>query len=284
MSDSEHIDSILKSWPYEPSTLSVRIRKGDDGREVLQMRLDLGLLQLETTGRPDRTRPGGKETYLDYLLDLESRWEPADASVDEVTDEEEAGEVGDEVTAAIPDFSPEPEVEPASGFTMDEEQCREADREFVQYYHRRLCWLAMREFAKAMHDADHTLRLMDFCRDHSPDEEWTMSHEQYRPFVLFHRTQAAALAQLESSNGAEASVEAINAGLESIKEVFVEHEAEEEYEADELVARLVEMREGLRKQFDVGSTLEEQLRDAVANEKYELAARLRDELAQRRGH
>ena len=71
------------------------------------------------------------------------------------------------------------------------EQCREADREFVQYYHRRLCWLAMREFSKAMHDADHTLLLMDFCRDHSPDEEWTMSHEQYRPFVLFHRTQAA---------------------------------------------------------------------------------------------
>ena len=66
--------------------------------------------------------------------------------------------------------------------------------------------------------------------------------------------------------------------------MFVEHEAEDEYEGDELVTRLVEMREGLRKQFDVGNTLEEQLRDAVANEKYELAAKLRDELARRRGH
>lgn len=273
MSDQEHIDHILKSWPYEPATLSVRIRQGADGRDVLQMRLDLGLLQLETTGRPDGARPGGKDTYLDHLIDLESRWEP-----------------GEEVQTAseTPDFDASDEAEetalPADRFRMNEEQCREADREFVQYYHRRLCWLAMREFTKAMVDADHTLRLMDFCRDHSPDEEWTMSHEQYRPFVLFHRTQAAALAELEASKGAEASVEAINQGLEQIREVFVEHEAEEEYESDELVTRLVEMREGLRKQFDVGSTLEERLREAVADEKYELAAKLRDELAQRRGH
>jgi hypothetical protein len=280
MSDQEHIDHILKSWPYEPSTLSVRIRQGADGRDVLQMRLDLGLLQLETEGRPDGTRPGGKNTYLDYLLDLESRWEPgetpaAEAAVEPPDFDADLEEEEEEEIAA--DEAPD-------GFTMNEEQCREADREFVQYYHRRLCWLAMREFTKAMIDADHTLRLMDFCRDHSPDEEWTMSHEQYRPFVLFHRTQAAALAQLEAGKGAEASVEAINQGLELIKEVFVEHEAEEEYEGDELVVRLVEMREGLRKQFDVGNTLEEQLRDAVANEKYELAAKLRDELAQRRGH
>jgi hypothetical protein len=275
MSDQEHIDHILKSWPYEPSTLSVRIRPGADGRDKLQMRLDLGLLQLETEGRPDGTRPGGKNTYLDYLLDLESRWEPGATPAAEASSEPPEFDSSEEEGEATP---------VADGFTMDEKQCSEADREFVQYYHRRLCWLAMREFTKAMLDADHTLRLMDFCRDHSPDEEWTMSHEQYRPFVLFHRTQAAALAQLEAGKGAEASVEAINDGLELIKEVFVDHEAEEEYEGDELVVRLVEMREGLRKQFDVGNTLEEQLRDAVANEKYELAAKLRDELAQRRGH
>jgi hypothetical protein len=245
-SDRDHIDEILQSWPYEPATLSVRMRQGADGRDVLQMRLDLGLLQLETTGRPDGTRPEGKDSYLAYLLDLRKK---------------HAGE---------------------GEFEMEEEHCREADREFVQYYHRRLCWLAMREFTHAKDDADHTLALMDFCREHSPDEEWTMSHEQYRPFVLFHRTQAAALAELESGNGAEAAVQAINEGLERIRGVFVDHEAEEEYESDELVQRLVEMREGLRKQFDVGETLEERLREAVANEKYELAAKLRDELAKRR--
>ena len=288
MSDQEHIDHILNSWPYEPSTLSVRIRKGHDGRDVLQMRLDLGLLQLETSGRPDGTRPGGKNTYLDFLLDMEAKYVPEE---DVPEPEIEELEVADEVIPGpTGEFEPDDdeeedeEFEELDGFMMSEEQCREADREFVQYYHRRLCWLAMREFTQAMHDADHTLRLMDFCRDHSPDDEWTMSHEQYRPFVLFHRTQAAALAELESGKGAEASVEAINGGLEAIKVVFTEHEAEDEFETDELVSRLVEMREGLRKQFDVGDTLEEKLREAVANERYELAAKLRDELAQRKGH
>ncbi|HUE72970.1 MAG TPA: UvrB/UvrC motif-containing protein, partial [Pirellulaceae bacterium] len=130
--------------------------------------------------------------------------------------------------------------------------------------------------------ADHTLKLMDFCRDHSSDEQWTMSHEQYRPFVMFHRTQAAALASL-AEKGAEAAVEELNQGLDQIRQVFVEYEAEEEFDDDELVARLTELRESLRQHFRVGRTLAEQLADAIANEKYELAAQLRDELNRRDG-
>jgi Zn-dependent M16 (insulinase) family peptidase len=124
---------------------------------------------------------------------------------------------------------------------------------------------------------------MDFCRDHSPDEQWTMSHEQYRPFVMFHRTQAAALSAL-ADKGAEAAVEELNRGLEQIRQVFVEYEAEEEFDDDELVARLTELRESLRQHFRVGRTLPEQLADAIANEKYELAAQIRDELNRRNGH
>ena len=163
---------------------------------------------------------------------------------------------------------------------MTEEECEEADREFVQYYHRRICWLALREFPQAVADADHTLGMMDFCRDHSPDEQWTLSHEQYRPFVLFHRTQAAALSAL-GDNGAEAAVEEITKGLDRMKQVFVDYEAEEEFDEDELVQRLVELRESLRQHFRVGRTLQEQLADAIANEKYELAAEIRDELNRR---
>jgi cysteinyl-tRNA synthetase len=131
-----------------------------------------------------------------------------------------------------------------------------------------------------MADAQHTLKLMDFCREHSPDEQWTMSHEQYRPFVMFHRTQAAALAAL-GDKGAEAAVEELNKGLDEIKQVFVDYEAEEEFDDDELVSRLMELRESLRQHFHVGRTLQEQLDEAVASEKYELAAQIRDELNRR---
>src|SRR5262249_41241489 len=131
-------------------------------------------------------------------------------------------------------------------------------------------------------DADHTLAFMDLCKAHSPDEQWTLSHEQYRPFVLFHRTQAAALSQLdENQGGPESAIQEINAGLDRMKKLFEEYEAEEEFEDDELVARLIELRESLREQFSIGRTLSEQLADAIKTEQYELAARLRDEIANR---
>ncbi len=121
---------------------------------------------------------------------------------------------------------------------------------------------------------------MDICKKYSDDDQWTLSHEQYRPFVLFHRTQAAALASLDQG-GPEEAIQTINRGLGTLREVFEEYDAEEHFEDDELVARLLDLRETLRKEYEVGKTLHEQLAEAVATEQYELAARLRDELAKR---
>src|SRR5574340_374417 len=133
--------------------------------------------------------------------------------------------------------------------------------------------MAVREFGRAVADAEHSLALMDFVKAHSSDEEWKQSHEQYRPFVLFHRTQAAALAELEES-GAEAAIEVINEGLERLRQLLIEYGAEERFEEDEMVARLRELKESLREHYGVGPTLTEQLAQAVANEQYEVAARL----------
>jgi protein-arginine kinase activator protein McsA len=46
------------------------------------------------------------------------------------------------------------------------------------------------------------------------------------------------------------------------------------------VKRLSDMREHVRQRYDVGSTLEEQLAQAVEAENYELAAQLRDRMRQ----
>jgi len=249
MARRKHIDDILRKWPYAGEEESVRIVKGDGGRDVLQMRIDLGVLQLETEGRPDGSEPEGAKTYYDYLVLQNLR---------HGDDEEDR-------------------------FVMTEEQCDEVDREFVQFYHRRICWLQMGEFGNAAKDADHTLNLMDFCRDHSPDEQWTMSHEQYRPFVLFHRSQAAALSSLDDK-GPEDAINELSQGLDQLREIFVQYEAEDHFDEDELVARLIELREKLREDYEIGRTIYEQLSDAVANEKYELAAQLRDKLAKQKSN
>jgi hypothetical protein len=108
-----------------------------------------------------------------------------------------------------------------------------------------------------------------------------MMHEQYRPFVLFHRTQAAALVELEKQDPRRA-IEAIDDGLTKLQVVFTHHGAEDEFDEDELVLKLREMKESIVTQYDVQASLTEQLADAIASEQYELAAELRDKIAKRK--
>ncbi len=236
------IDAVLRQWPFKPGVIAARLIHAGDGREVLQMRIEMGLLQMEVTGRPDGEHPGGFDTCLEWLVEL-------------------ARTEGD-------------------AFALNSEQCIEIDREFLQFYHRRICFLALRQFARAVTDSEYAMKLMDFVSLHSSNPQWTLSHEQYRPFVLFHRIQASAMLVLQEE-GPERAIETINQGLEEMRKVFAKFDAEEQFEQDELVRQLGDMKESLRAEYRVGKTLAEQLADAVAAEEYERAARLRDDIAKR---
>jgi hypothetical protein len=245
---TQDIDAALKGWEFKPGMVQARlVQTGDDGRQVIQMRVDMGILQLETSGRPDGARPHGCATFFDHLR------QQARA----------ARRAGRE-------------------FVLSEEQCQEADREFVQFYHRRISWLALRQFARAVADSDHTLAFMDFVRDHSPGEEYTQAHEQYRGFVLFQRTQAAAARAVEKDN-AEAAIDEIRTGLEKMRAFFASFDAEEQMEEDGMVQQLRKMEKSLRQTHGIEATLHEQLDEAVSREDYETAARLRDALRRRPG-
>ena len=63
---SKDITNLLNEWMYEPDEVMVRIVPGEDGRSKIQLRVDLGLLQMEMDGRPDGVRPEGCESWLDY--------------------------------------------------------------------------------------------------------------------------------------------------------------------------------------------------------------------------
>ena len=240
MDDEQTIDELLKHWPFDPFAINVRLLELRQ-RHVLQMRVDMGVLQLETEGRPDGMTPHGSSTYFDFLK-----------------------------AKAIDD----------ADFVLDDQNCLEIDREFVQFYHRRVCWLQLKKFTSAVADADHTLGMMDFCIDHSEDEEWIRNHEQYRPFVIYHRTQAAALAWLEGDVeiDTDRAIAEVNKGLDRLRLLFEEYEAEEQFEEDELVVRLIEFREGVRESYGIGLTTQEELEKAIEDEDYEKAAELRDKL------
>lgn len=237
-----NLDSLLQNWEFEPGRPLVRRALGADGREVLQMRVDMGVLQLEPEGRPDGSRPGGFPTYYDYL-----------------------------VAAAF---------EEGPSFAFDDARRVEIDREFYQLYHRRICWLALQDYGRAAADAEHTLRLMDFTSANATDRPWAMMHEQYRPFVMFHQIQAEALLHLEGDRPDEAATR-VTRGLDDLAKLFEAHGASEHFDKDIFVVKLREMLESIKTQYKIGPSLAEQLAAAIAAEQYELAAKLRDQLATR---
>jgi UvrB/uvrC motif len=243
---NQDIDFVLRGWDYKPGVVQARLVEALDRRQVIQMRVDLGVLQLEVDGRPDGTEPQGFATYFDYLQERSRGAQKA-----------------------------------GQPFVLDEEQSQEADHEFLQFYHRRVCWLALREYAKAIRDADHTLNFMDLVKRHSPGDEYTQAHEQYRPFVLFHRTQAASALAVEKDNP-ELAIDELRDGLERLNAFFIDFGVEDQMEEDPMVQHLRKIETTLREQYHIGATMHEQLDQAIAAEDYERAAQLRDALKRRK--
>ena len=152
-------------------------------------------------------------------------------------------------------------------FALNEDQCMEIDREFAQFYHRRICYLALRQFARAIADAEYTLQLMDFVAERSPTamDAFARAVPPLRPLP-------------PHSGGGDVGFRAARPRdrdrddrpwPERSREVFAKFGAEEQFDGDELVGQLAVMKESLREEYRVGKTLAEQLADAVASEEYE---------------
>ena len=61
---TDDLSDALQSWPGDPFSQSVRELQAADGRPLIQVRLDLGILQMERSGRPDGTAVHGHQTAL----------------------------------------------------------------------------------------------------------------------------------------------------------------------------------------------------------------------------
>jgi UvrB/uvrC motif len=245
------LDEVIKGWPFDPECGEYQAReiRTQDGREALQVRVELGLLQLEVTGRPDGVRPHGFDSYFDYLRHSAAR--------------ERAAPRGK-----------------APGFLMSKEQCAELDREFIQLCHRRMAWLALGRHDRVIQDAEQTIALMDFVRRHGIDLDYVASHEQFRGIVLLDRALAAAALALKRNRPA-AAIDAVRDGIERLtthQRVWWEEHDTSESPNPAMVERLCEIEQKIREKFLVTRTLREQLAVAVEREDYEQAARLRDQI------
>ncbi len=253
---SKDITHILRNWSVSDTELSARKIVGVDGTELLQLRIDLGVLQMFFDGRPDGERPFGRPTLLDHLTRM---------------------------------MQSHPHERLEAGMWT------ELEREIMQFYHRRRALLILgartqnegREgeaatyYLRAVRDADHNLRTMDFIKAHNDDEEFVASHERYRPFVLMHRTLAEAQTELIRRNPDEA-IERLKAGQAAIQDVHHRENREEFANQDPWLLHLRALEQHVRRQHQIDKTLREQLAEAIENEEFELAAEIRNRLREKR--
>jgi hypothetical protein len=257
---SPDLTRLLSEWPYEPGKVNCRLVRGADGSEKVQIRLELGILQLEADGRPDGTRPKGFPSMLDALQsEIEG---PADGA-------ERAGE-------AAP-----PGPENPSSRTLTPEECAGLRDEAEQYYRRYVALSVLEDHERVVRDTTRNLQLLDFCREHAEREQDRTALEELRPMLLMTRTRALASIALRH-NEAKAAVAALDEGLESLRRVFAEAGRPQLFEKSSEAQALRAMREGLVPKLPLSqkAELRTRLSQALREENYELAAILRDELKQ----
>lgn len=237
---SKDLNPLLARWAFDPEEFQVRIVAGLDGREKIQRRIDLGLLQLEIDGRPDGATPEGAESYLDHL----------------------------EVRAAAD-----------ADFALEPSDCAELLREGLQYYHRYLALFHLQRYDLVARDTGRNLRLFAFVVKHASREVDKLQFDQYRPYVTMMHARARGLAALERGDHAGALAH-IDAGILGIRAFLAEYDHDESQIVCHDLDVLRRWRKEVERAQPVGPVerLAQQLDLAVNLEQYEEAARLRDQL------
>ena len=239
------LKALLESWPYDPEDC-VRVVTLADGRDVMQVRLPLGIEQYELDGRPDGQRPRNAESLLDHHL----------AQLDK------AKAAGTE-----------------SAFRLSPDDCIELFNEGVLYYYRYLHLFQMKDWPRTVRDTMRNLRLFDFIHRHAARDEDKHYLEQWRPYVLRISAIAAAMIQLDDHNhpNALAIIQTAAQTIESLPDVDDESYKYERHRSLEALHEFADQVEQTTPLTEL-QKLERQLLDAVTTERYERAAELRDRI------
>jgi hypothetical protein len=241
---SDDIQAILRSWEFDPDQFQARVIRGVDGQDKIQMRIDLGLRQVEMAGRPDGRQPFGFESLFDYYLA-------------QANDARSNG----------------------SDFSLDWKACDALMLEGLQYYHRYLSAFHLELYDVVARDTRRNLRLFAFVAAHADRQSDKLEFEQYRPYVeMMHARAVASIALKDGDHGK--ALAAIDEGALAIRRFLREyHQEDRESHCSELRS-LLKWRHSVEAGLPVTAVdrLKRELARAVKREAYGEAARIRDEL------
>jgi hypothetical protein len=242
------LDPILKEWPYESGAANARMIRGLDGRMKLQLRIDLGVLQMEAAGRPDGGRPFGHESLLDHFVSIAQRRK-------------------NEKTL----------------FQLNMEDCVHLQQEAAQYYHRFLAYLQLQDFEAAERDMQRNLHLFEFVMLHIHKPELANMFQQFYPYTVMMLVRVRSKLAVQNREYPLA-LKHTEWGIEQITNFARRHlppDCLEDYlahsrELESLRDWLKELREN--RPLTPLEKLRRQMQEAVEHEDFERAARLRDAL------
>jgi len=242
------IAPIINGWGYEHGTINVRRIVGLDGVPKLQMRLELGLLQMEVTGRPDGTRPFGFESLLEYHEHRITEHKQTHSGT-------------------------------LQGFGLTSDHCQALREEAAMYYQRYLSLFVIGDFPAVVRDTSRNLRVLDLCGKFAADEQDKLVLEQYRPYIIMMRTRASATI-LAKEQKLHQALDLVRDGLAQIRDFFEKFGHAEAFEQCEEARVLKRFGREIKKKLPVGELerLQRRLKKAVVSEQYELAATLRDQI------
>jgi hypothetical protein len=242
------ISHLLDAWDYQPGQVAVRKFKTKDGTEKIQLRVDLGLLQMNAVGRPDGKRPFGRESLFDHFrarLEKQRRTKP-----------------GADDT-----------------FVLKAEDCAKLQQEAIQYHHRYICLFQLEDFESVIRDTNRNAAVFDFVDEYAESDELAWSLQQFRPQLLMMQIRARGMQALRHDKYADA-IAVIEAGLQELRTFYREHSRhellEQSGEIHSLETWLQEVQ--LKRPLSERERLEHALNEAVRQEDYEKAAQVRDAL------
>jgi len=244
---SKDLRSVTDGWPYVPGQISVRRIRGADNRIRIQMRVDLGVLQMEVTGRPDGHRPYGQESLLEYHRDRIETYRRRNGS--------------------------------DLGFTLDAQECRELREEAMQYYQRYLANFVLEDYEAVSRDTQRNIEVLDLCGTYAAADGDRVALESYRPYIVMMNSQSKALLAMRQ-DGFRTALAHVNAGLRSIRDFFVRVGQRDAFRSCGEAHVLRVLRREIKRHLPIDPVriMRRKLRRAVEQERYEEAARLRDEL------
>ena len=175
------ISHILENWDYEPGQVVVRKFKGKDGREKIQLRVDLGLLQMNASGRPDGKRPFGQQSLLDHFISQLEKHREANDGDDEK-------------------------------FSLKGEDCAKLQQEAIQYHHRYICLFQLEDYEGVIRDSERNLEAFDFVQHYAESDEMAWALQQFRPQLLMMRIRARGAVALKENDFTKV-INLINEGL-----------------------------------------------------------------------